>query len=112
MRLLVIRPGLSMDRQKFARTGKGDDERGLTSEGRKEVTRAARGLRLLVPAMDVLAPSPLIRARQTADIVARAYHMKASQATRALDPDARPRPGDGVLAWLMTSAQLQRAARR
>ena len=90
MYLLVIRHGVAMDRDKFARTGRSDDERPLTSAGRKEMARVARGLRVLVPALDALSPSPLVRARETAEIVARAYRSKAGSATHALDPDARP----------------------
>ena len=44
----------------------------------------------LVPKLDALAPSPLVRARQTAAIVARAYRRKVDAATRSLEPEARP----------------------
>lgn len=97
MRLLVIRHGMAMDKEEFARTGLSDDERPLTPDGKRQVARVARGLRVMVPALDVLAPSPLVRAEQTAAIVARAYRMTTSRATRALDPDARPA---ALVRWL------------
>jgi phosphohistidine phosphatase len=90
MYLLVIRHAAAMDKEEFARTGRSDDERPLTAAGKNEMARIARGLRAFVPKLDALAPSPLLRARQTAAIVARAYRMKVSAATRSLEPDARP----------------------
>ena len=97
MRLLVIRHAAAMDKEKFARTGRSDSERPLTKDGRKDMARVARGLRAVVPELDVLSPSPLVRARETAEVVARAYRMDVSPATRALDPDARP---SAFVRWL------------
>jgi phosphohistidine phosphatase len=90
MYLLVIRHAVAMDKEEFAHTGRSDDERPLTAAGKKEMARVARGLRALVPKLDALAPSPLVRARETAAIVGRAYRMKVGAATRSLEPDAKP----------------------
>ena len=90
MYLLVIRHAAAMEKEEFARTGRSDDERPLTPAGEKEMARVSRGLRALVPKLDALAPSPLVRARQTAAIVARAYRRKVDAATRSLEPEARP----------------------
>ena len=73
MDLLVIRHAVAGDRAEFAKTGRPDAERPVTSAGAKKMRQAARGLQSLVPAIDVLATSPLTRARQTAEIVARVY---------------------------------------
>ncbi len=73
MRLLVIRHGPAGDRDEFAKTGKDDSERPLTTDGKAKMRRAARGLRALVPHIDVLASSSHVRAHQTARIVAGAY---------------------------------------
>jgi phosphohistidine phosphatase len=102
MRLLVIRHAVAMEKDDFARTGRSDDERPLTAAGRKEMARAARGLRALVPTLDALTPSPLVRARQTSDIVARAYRMQVGPAARALDPDATP---TAFVRWLARHRQ-------
>lgn len=99
MYLLVIRHAAAMDKEEFARTGRSDDERPLTPAGKKEMARVARGLRALVPKLDALAPSPLVRARETAAIVARAYRRKVDAATRSLEPDARP---TSFVRWLGT----------
>jgi phosphohistidine phosphatase len=97
MRLLLIRHGIAETREDFARTGEGDDLRPLTRAGRRKMRRAARGLRELVPAIDTLLTSPLVRARQTADIVARVYGGPAPWELEALRPE---RPPDELLHWL------------
>ena len=89
MQLLVVRHAIAEERDVFARTGADDDLRPLTDEGRKKMARAARGLRFLVPALDLVASSPLVRAQQTAQIVASAYGIGVSESTPALEPDAR-----------------------
>ena len=69
MRLLLIRHAIAEEREDFARTGKDDRLRPLTDEGRKKMKQAARGLRSLVPEIDLLATSPLTRAAQTGAIL-------------------------------------------
>ncbi len=97
MQLLVIRHAIAEDRDIFARTGADDDLRPLTDEGRKKMVRAAQGLRALVPALDLVAASPLVRAQQTAEIVARAYGLRVGETTAVLEPDARV---EGFIEWI------------
>jgi len=73
MQLLLVRHAIAEDREAFARTGLSDFHRPLTTRGRARMARGAAGLRSLVPRLDVLATSPLVRAVETAEIVARAY---------------------------------------
>ena len=47
-----------------------DSQRPLTNKGIKHISRAARGLRRLGIDFDIILTSPILRARQTADIVA------------------------------------------
>ena len=47
-----------------------DSQRPLTNKGIKRIRRAARGLRRLGIDFDIILTSPILRARQTADIVA------------------------------------------
>ncbi len=54
-----------------------DKERPLTSKGIKRIRRAARGIRRLGIEFDGILTSPLLRARQTADIVAAALDLKS-----------------------------------
>lgn len=97
MKLLVIRHGVAGSRDEWAGTGKPDTQRPLTDEGRKKMKRAARGLRALVPRLDVLASSSLVRASQTAEIVAGAYDGLRFDTIAELSPERRP---DELLGWL------------
>ena len=54
-----------------------DKERPLTGKGIKRMRRAARGLRRLEIEFDGILTSPLLRARQTADIVAATLGMES-----------------------------------
>jgi phosphohistidine phosphatase len=89
MKLLIIRHGAAMDRDVFAQTGQSDDLRPLTRDGKREMKKVAEGLRKEIDAIDVLATSPLIRAVQTAEIVAEAYGMEVSETTNVFLPEAR-----------------------
>ena len=77
MDLLVVRHGAAEDKDAFARTGEDDDLRPLTTAGQREMREVARAIRELVPEIDVLATSPLVRAVQTAAILGDAYDRKA-----------------------------------
>ena len=88
MELLVIRHGAAMDKEEFAKAGKSDDLRPLTSAGMEEMKEIARGLRELVKKIDLLATSPLVRAVQTAEIIGAAYDVPVSETTTALSPDS------------------------
>jgi phosphohistidine phosphatase len=88
MELLVIRHGDAMDKEEFAKTGKSDDLRPLTSAGMEELKEIARALRELVKKIDLLVTSPLVRAVQTAEIVGAAYDIPVSKTTAVLSPDS------------------------
>jgi phosphohistidine phosphatase len=61
-----------------------DDERPLTSKGRKQFRQAARGLAAVVKRPDALLTSPLPRARQTAELAAKAWGKVKPSDTPAL----------------------------
>src|SRR5579884_2605640 len=88
MELLVIRHGIAEDKAVFATTGQTDDLRPLTAEGREKMARGARGLRAIAPKISLLVTSPLVRARETAEIVAAAYGIPIGETTDVLRPDA------------------------
>jgi phosphohistidine phosphatase len=100
MRLLVIRHAPAEDRDEFAKTEKPDGERPLTPGGKRGMARAAKGLRQLVPSIDVLASSPYVRAWQTAQIVADAYSDLTITPVRALIPGGSRTE---TLRWLRTA---------
>lgn len=101
MNLLVIRHAIAEDKERFAATGRNDDQRPLTDAGRDKMRRAAAGLRTVMPRVAVLASSPLVRARETAEIVAPALSVKRVELVDALRPD---REFDELLDWLREHA--------
>jgi phosphohistidine phosphatase len=101
MNLLVIRHAIAEDKELFAKTGRSDDLRPLTEEGRSKMRRVAEGLRIVVPRLALLASSPLVRARETAEIVAPGFKMARAEIVEALRPD---RPFDAFLDWLRQRA--------
>lgn len=81
MRLLIIRHAVAVPR---GAPDMEDDERPLTAKGRKRFRAAARGLAAVLERPDALLSSPLPRARQTADIAAKAWGKVSVTETPAL----------------------------
>lgn len=90
MQLLVIRHGLAGDKEAWKRTGADDRERPLTRRGKREMAEVARGLATVVGELTLLATSPLVRAAQSAAIVARRYGIDDVAEAAVLEPGARP----------------------
>ncbi|HTR22118.1 MAG TPA: histidine phosphatase family protein [Gemmatimonadales bacterium] len=86
MQVLVVRHAIAEDPADYARRHPDDAGRPLTADGRKKMRKAARGLRALVPELDLLATSPLTRAVQTAEILADEYDGPAPVQTPTLAP--------------------------
>lgn len=88
MKLYFIRHGLAGHSSRW----KGDDAiRPLTKKGKKRLTREGTGIDKLGIKPDVIITSPLLRACQTAEIVAKELNM-----TDKLVEDQRLAPGFGV----------------
>lgn len=101
MKVLIVRHAKAEDRETFAKTGADDGERPLTGAGREQARKTARALKTLVPRIDVLATSPLVRARETARLLARDYRKLRIHELPALAPGA---PAKNVSAWLAEQA--------
>jgi phosphohistidine phosphatase len=99
--LLIVRHGPAGDRDEWAKTGKDDDERPLTPRGMREMRRAARGLRQLVTEVDAIGTSPLVRARETAAILAEVYDVVPDEARAIGDGDRH-----GILRWVRSAAAV------
>jgi phosphohistidine phosphatase len=69
MNLYFLRHGIAVPSDD-ASGAKADSERSLTPKGVKRTRKASRGLRRLGIPFDAILSSPLVRARQTAEIVA------------------------------------------
>ncbi len=99
MQLLIIRHGRAEDHADFAKLCSDDALRPLTSDGRKDMKKAAKGLRRLCPKIDVLASSPFTRAIETAEVVAEIFgDLKIIQRPE-LVPNKRR---DLLLRWLQS----------
>jgi phosphohistidine phosphatase len=96
VQLLIIRHGPAGDRAEWEAAGRDDRLRPLTSAGKKEVRRVSKGLAELASDLDILASSPLVRAMQTAEIVAERYGC-TPVTLEALAPESDP---DKVVRWL------------
>ncbi|GAB4495325.1 MAG: phosphohistidine phosphatase SixA [Anaerolineales bacterium] len=90
MRLYFLRHGIAEDREKW----QGDDtDRPLTEKGRKRLERTAKNIAPLDLELDAIITSPLLRARETAEIMAKILKLKD-----ALREDARLAPGFNLAA--------------
>lgn len=100
MQLLVVRHAIAEEREDWA--PRDDKLRPLTADGKKKMKEAAKGLRSLVPRVDLLATSPLTRAVQTAELLAKAYETRAHVTVDALAPGQRP---PALASWLRTQGE-------
>jgi phosphohistidine phosphatase len=96
VKLLIIRHGPAGDRAEWEAEGRDDRLRPLTAAGQKEMRRVAEGLATMVPGLDLLATSPLVRAAQTAEIVASQYDCE-TVTVEALAPGNDPKE---LVKWL------------
>jgi phosphohistidine phosphatase len=97
MKLLLVRHASAMPRGTPAVP---DDERPLTRPGKATFRVAARGLAQIARRPDVLLTSPLVRARATADILARAFRRIAP----TLEPALADESVNGIIAALKAHA--------
>lgn len=76
MRIYLVRHGPAGNREEWH----GDDAlRPLTEKGKQKTRAAAEGLKLLGLGVDTLVTSPLVRAKQTADIVGNVLHLRVTE---------------------------------
>lgn len=93
MDLYIVRHGVAEESTALG----SDAARALTDEGRKKTARVARGLAALEIEPEVILTSPLVRARQTADILSGAL---------------RPKDGVSEVKWLEAGASPAEAVRQ
>jgi phosphohistidine phosphatase len=88
MDIIFFRHGIAVEREDW----KGeDDDRPLTDEGSTRTQQAARGLRSLLDQPHLILSSPLLRARQTAELARQALKTDAKiEITEDLLPGASP----------------------
>jgi phosphohistidine phosphatase len=86
--LLVVRHAIAFDRDPARWPN--DALRPLTSEGKRRFRRAARGVGRWFPEIDLHLTSPLVRARQTAKILAETAGWPEAKDLSALKPQTDP----------------------
>jgi phosphohistidine phosphatase len=106
MRLVVVRHGPAGDRAQWDAEGRDDRLRPLTPAGKKQMRRAVAGLATLVRPVHVIASSPLVRAVQSAEIMAAEYDMDLVEVT-ALEPGRDP---EETVQWLKQAGSDQTIA--
>jgi phosphohistidine phosphatase len=88
IRLYLVRHGIALEREEHPEVP--DDSRPLTAKGRRRFRRAARAFARLGEPIDMLFTSPLIRAAQTAEILAGALKQSEVFSLEALKPSVPP----------------------
>jgi phosphohistidine phosphatase len=103
--LYLVRHGLAEDR---GEAWPDDAKRPLTEEGMAKLRKAARALARLGVSFDVILASPLVRARQTAELIAAGFDPKPHIVTaESLAPGGSPA---AVMADLEKHAKRERVA--
>jgi phosphohistidine phosphatase len=83
MKLYIVRHAIATER---GAAGLADEERPLTEEGIEKMRLNAAGIRRVGARPDLILSSPLVRARQTAAILADAFGERKVTVTPALSP--------------------------
>ena len=87
MNLYFLRHAIAVPR---GTGGYKDENRPLTKDGIRKMKEGAEGMRRLGIEFDRIATSPLLRARQTAEIAAKVFHQEI-EIWKSLDPSEDPR---------------------
>lgn len=90
MELYLIRHGIAEDKGLNIK----DEERSLTKEGRQKTEKVAQKLVKLSLSFDLILTSPLVRARQTADILI------AEKLSAQLEESSHLAPNGQISSWL------------
>ena len=99
MKLYLMRHGAALS---VGAPGVGTDaERPLSDEGKAKTREVARGLAAIDVRPDVIATSPLVRARETAEIVAHGLKTPPPELCDFLGPGGR---GGDAIGWLRQGA--------
>lgn len=100
MKLILFRHGLAMEREDSFALKLDDTMRPLVDRGRDRTRKMAKALKPLIGEASVLATSPLLRAVQTAEILADVIKFEKTVEVTELVPEAPPQ---AFARWLQTS---------
>ncbi len=91
MKLLIVRHAVALEREEWKKLSKDDRERPLTEEGAKKMKRIAKGLKkILASEPTVVISSPLMRAKQTAELLLNEMPTTNYVETETLAPGREP----------------------
>ncbi len=102
MKVLIVRHAKAESRALLPLLRKKDTERVLTPGGRRDMARAAKGLKRLLPEISILATSPLARAKETAQILSARYDQIEVMELSLLSPGNKP---EALHTWLREQPQ-------
>lgn len=103
MKLILFRHGLAVDRELAKEKLIDDAARALTKKGIAKTQLMAFQLRALIGEVQILATSPLLRAKQTAKIIAQEIPVEKTEECSELVPQAPP---EAFVSWLKSHAAL------
>lgn len=101
MRVVLVRHAIAEDREAFASSGAVDFDRPLTDKGTKRARRGAKGLRrILDERVDLIATSPLVRARETAAVIAGVFSKSIRPRIEEVEGLCPGQPSRATVDWL------------
>lgn len=100
MKLVLFRHGLAMDRDEAVAKKVQDAHRPLVEKGAERTRKVARYLRAQEEDFEILLYSPLLRSKQTAEILKEILAIKKTIEVVELVPDAPP---EALAKWLQNS---------
>ncbi|MEN0057538.1 MAG: histidine phosphatase family protein [Bdellovibrio sp.] len=105
MELIMIRHAVAEEREEFAKKGLEDYMRPLTLKGRKRLQKVCMRLHDFIKDIDLIVSSPLVRARQSAEIVSQIFYETKVVEVPELVPQSPP---PAFLKWLRTQGRHHR----
>lgn len=100
MKLVIFRHGLAMERDEAFQRKIEDGQRPLVEKGKEKTRKVARFLKAQNEEYDIMLYSPLLRAKQTAEILKEVLGIRKTMEVMELVPDAPP---ETFAKWLQSS---------
>lgn len=101
MKIILFRHGIAMDRDEAIKKKIDDDLRPLTDDGIEKTHKMAEYIADLFDDVDMIVTSPLLRATETAKIIAKTYKTQNILTSAELTPQSPPH---AFAQWLKTHA--------
>jgi len=107
MKVLLVRHGATVEDEAWAETGKADEFRPLTEDGKGKCRQSFGALKGHIEGVDTIATSPMTCGIETAEILARVFPTVNAATNSILKPDAN---ADEAIAWLTRRSPDQTVA--